>query len=182
MQIVRLLMTGVWACIVTVGESLAISYWKEGHPALAPKQEYTDGLAYEKTRVINVPMIADGSVQGYVVTQLAFTADAKMLRQLPVSPEGYVVAEAFRNVYGDEKIDFKNPALRPHAFRADGEGARQQTSSGRRCAGRARSGLQLCLEGSDSPLGRDFRSSSPVSHILPRIDRIVAEMVAQFLA
>lgn len=108
MQIVRLLMTGVWACIVTVGASLAISYWKEGHAALAPKQEYTDGLAYEKTRVINVPMIADGSVQGYVVTQLAFTADAKMLRQLPVSPEGYVVAEAFRNVYGDEKIDFKN--------------------------------------------------------------------------
>jgi hypothetical protein len=27
---------------------------------------------------------------------------------LPVSPEAYVVAEAFRNVYGDEKIDFKN--------------------------------------------------------------------------
>ena len=101
-------MTGVWACIVTVGASLAISYWKESHAALAPRQEYTDGLAYEKTRVINVPMIAEGSVQGYVVTQLAFTADAKVLRQLPVSPEAYVVAEAFGNVYGDEKIDFKN--------------------------------------------------------------------------
>ncbi len=53
-------------------------------------------------------MIAEGSVQGYVVTQLVFTADAKVLRQLPVSPEAYVVDEAFRNVYGDEKIDFKN--------------------------------------------------------------------------
>jgi len=40
MQIVRLLMTGVWACIVTVGASLAMSYWKESHAALAPKQEY----------------------------------------------------------------------------------------------------------------------------------------------
>jgi hypothetical protein len=108
MQIIRLLMTGVWACIVTVGASLAISYWKESHAALGPKQEYAAGLVYEKTRVLNVPMIAEGSVQGYVITQLVFTADATVLRQLPVPPEAFIVDEAFRNIYGDEKIDFKN--------------------------------------------------------------------------
>ena len=101
-------MTGVWACIVTVGASLGISYWKESHAALAPKQEYAEGLTYEKTRVINVPMIAEGGVQGYVVAQLVFTADAKVLRQSPVPPESFVVDEAFRNIYGDEKIDFRN--------------------------------------------------------------------------
>jgi hypothetical protein len=108
MQIARLLMTGVWACIVTVGAGLAMSYWKENHAALAPKQEYAEGLVYEKTRVIHVPMIAEGSVQGYVVARLVFTADANVLRQLPVPPEAFVVDEAFRNIYGDEKIDFKN--------------------------------------------------------------------------
>jgi hypothetical protein len=108
MQIVRLLMTGVWACIVTVGAGLVISYWKESHAALTPKQEYAEGLVYEKTRVINVPMIAEGSVQGYVVARLVFTADAKVLRKLPVPPEAFIVDEAFRNIYGDEKIDFKN--------------------------------------------------------------------------
>ena len=80
MQIIRLLMTGLWACIVTVGASFAISYCKEGHAALATKQEYTDGVAFEKTRVINVPMIAEGSVQGYVVTQLAFAAECAAIR------------------------------------------------------------------------------------------------------
>ena len=88
---IRLLMTGVWACLVTVGASLGISYWKESH-----------------AQVINVPMIAEGSVQGYIVAQLVFTADAKTLRQLPVPPEPFVVDEAFRNIYGDEKLDFKN--------------------------------------------------------------------------
>ena len=101
-------MTGVWVCIVTVGASLGISYWKESQAALAPRQGYAEGLLYEKTRVINVPMIADGSVQGYIVAQLVFTADAKVLRQLPVPPEAFVVDEAFRSIYGDEKIDFKN--------------------------------------------------------------------------
>ena len=69
-----------------------------------------EGLVYEKTKVINVPMIAEGSVQGYIVAQLVFTADAKVLRQLPVPPEAFVVDEAFRSIYGDQKLDFKNLA------------------------------------------------------------------------
>jgi hypothetical protein len=107
---IRLLVTGVWACIVTVGASLAISYWTASRAALPPKQEYLEGLAYEKTRIINVPIIAEGSVQGYIVAQFVFTADAKVLRQLPVPPEAYVVDEAFRKIYGDDKTDFKNLA------------------------------------------------------------------------
>ena len=75
--------------------------------ALAPKQDTLEGLVYEKTKVINVPMIAEGSVQGYIVAQLVFTADAKVLRQLPVPPEAFVVDEAFRSIYGDQKTRFQ---------------------------------------------------------------------------
>jgi hypothetical protein len=91
-----------------VGTSFGISYWKETAAALPAKQDQPEGLVYEKVKVINVPMIADGSVQGYIVTQLVFTANAKVLRQLPVPPEPFVVDEAFRMIYGDQKLDFKN--------------------------------------------------------------------------
>ena len=107
---IKLLITGVWACVVTVGASFGVSYWQESRAALPPKQEYLEGLVYEKTKVINVPMIAEGSVQGYIVAQLVFTADAKTLRQLPVPPEAFVVDEAFRSIYGDQRLDFKNLA------------------------------------------------------------------------
>lgn len=106
----KLLLTGVWACLVTVGTSLGISYWKESAAALPAKQEQPEGLVYEKVKPINVPMIAEGNVQGYVITQLVFTADAKVLRQLPVPPEPFVVDETFRTLYGDQKLDFKNLA------------------------------------------------------------------------
>jgi len=106
----KLLLTGVWACLVTVGTSLGIVYWKQTAAALPAKQEQPEGLVYEKVKVINVPMIADGNVQGYIITQLVFTADAKVLRQLPVPPEPFVVDEAFRTLYGDQKLDFKNLA------------------------------------------------------------------------
>ncbi|MGP9813350.1 hypothetical protein ACTZWT_17730 [Rhodopseudomonas sp. NSM] len=106
----KLLLAGVWACIVTIGASFGVSYWNESRAAPPPAQDYLDGLVYEKTKVVNVPMIAEGRVQGYVVAQLAFTADAKVLRQLPVPPEPFVVDEAFRTVYGDQNLDFKNLA------------------------------------------------------------------------
>jgi hypothetical protein len=107
---IRLLMAGVWACIVTVGASQAVSYWKESHAASASRQDYLDGLIYEKTPVMNIPMIAEGGVQGYIVAQLVFTADGKVLRQLPVPPHAFVVDETFRSVYGDPKLDFRNLA------------------------------------------------------------------------
>ncbi|KAA0078071.1 hypothetical protein [Tardiphaga sp. P9-11] len=104
----KLLITGIWACLVTVGTSFGISYWQETAAALPAKQDQPEGLVYEKVKVINVPMIADGSVQGYVIAQLVFTANAKVLRQLPVPPEPFVVDEAFRTIYGDQRLDFKN--------------------------------------------------------------------------
>ena len=101
-------MMGVWACLVTAGASLGMSYWKEAQQTPPARQDYLEGLVYEKTKVINVPMIAEGSVQGYIVAQLVFTADAKTLRQSPVPPEAFLVDEAFRKIYGDQKLDFKN--------------------------------------------------------------------------
>jgi len=91
-------MTGVWACIVTVGASLAISYWKESHAALAPKQEYAEGLTYQKTGVINVPMIAEGSVQGYVVAQehVNKRLQADVLQDVLVQDFNYVSKDQIR--------------------------------------------------------------------------------------
>ena len=103
----KLMVIGIWACVVTVGTSMGFSWWKET-AATPASQDQPEGLVYEKTKVINVPMIADGGVQGYIVTELVFTADAKALRRLPVPPEPFVVDEAFRSIYGDEKLDFKN--------------------------------------------------------------------------
>jgi hypothetical protein len=105
---IRLVLSGIWVCAMTVAASYGVAYWKASGHVLLPKQEYLEGVEYEKTKVINVPMIANGSVQGYVVAQFVFTIDAKTLRQLAVPPESFVVDEAFRKIYGDDTLDFKN--------------------------------------------------------------------------
>ena len=63
-------------------------------------------MQFEKTRVINVPMIANGAVQGFVVAQFGYTADAAMLKTTAVSPEVFLLDEAFRTLYSDDHLDF----------------------------------------------------------------------------
>jgi hypothetical protein len=97
-------------CILTAGASYAVAFWKETGSLLPQKQEYIEGLQYHKTRVLSVPMIENGSVQGYIITRFVYTVDARIMQQLQVPPDPFVVDEAFRKIYADERLDFRNLA------------------------------------------------------------------------
>lgn len=107
---IRLVLAGLWVCILTAGTSYAVAYWKENGSALSAKEEYLEGLQHLRTRVLSVPMVENGAVQGYIVARFAYTVEGKTLHQLAVPPEPYVVDEAFRRIYADERLDFRKLA------------------------------------------------------------------------
>ncbi|MGY8666526.1 hypothetical protein Q3C01_29815 [Bradyrhizobium sp. UFLA05-109] len=106
---IRLILTGLWVCILTAGGSYAVAYWKE-NGGLIHKDEYLDGLQYQKTRALSVPMIENGSVQGYIVARFVYTVEARTMHQLTVPPDPFVVDEAFRRIYADDRLDFRKLA------------------------------------------------------------------------
>ena len=103
---IKLVLAGLWVCILTAGTSYGVAYWKENGTLLPAKDEYLDGLQYQKTRALSVPMVENGSVQGYVVAQFVYTVDGRTLHQLTVPPDPFVVDEAFRRIYADDRLDF----------------------------------------------------------------------------
>src|SRR4051812_42670528 len=107
---IRLVLAGLWVCILTAGTSYAVAYWKENGSALSARDEYLDGLQYQKTRVLSVPMVENGAVRGYIVARFVYTVHAKIMHQLAVPPEPFVVDEAFRRIYADERLDFRKLA------------------------------------------------------------------------
>lgn len=107
---IRLVLAGLWVCILTAGTSYAVAYWKENGSLLPAREEYLDGLQYQKTRALSVPMVENGNVQGYVIARFVYTVEARALHQLSVSPEPFVVDEAFRRIYADESLDFRKLA------------------------------------------------------------------------
>lgn len=100
------LVIGVWVLLVALGSSYAVAYLDGTRKPAGTEQAAAGTLQLEKTRVINVPMIAKGSVQGFVVAQFGYTVDAVMMKKIPVSPEVFLLDEAFRTLYSDDHLDF----------------------------------------------------------------------------
>ena len=103
----KLLLGGVWVCAVT-SAAVYFASLQAGGAAAPAEESYLKGVDYVKTRQITVPRISDGRIQGYVLARFVFTVDAQAVRQLAVPPEVFVVDEAFRAIYGDDRIDFAN--------------------------------------------------------------------------
>lgn len=100
---------GLWMPIATVFSSYATTQWlMERQSGAVDQVTGLGGLDYETVKPVNVPMIADGALQGYVVAQLVFTADANALRNLPVPPHPFLVDETFRRLYADTSLDFSH--------------------------------------------------------------------------
>jgi hypothetical protein len=103
---IRNIAAGFWVCGIALGSCYgAMTYsMASGTPE---KTDYLGGLQYKKLPVINIPIIAEGAVQGYVVANMVFTADAQTLRQISVPAEAFLQDETFRYIYSDESLDFK---------------------------------------------------------------------------
>ncbi|AWN53192.1 hypothetical protein [Methylobacterium sp. 17Sr1-1] len=106
----KILITGLWICAVTIASCYGAVTFGGGIFSGKKTEPYLEGLQYQKLAPINIPMIADGRVQGYVIAVLVFTADAKLMHTLPVPPNAFVVDEAFRQIYGDTALDFRKLA------------------------------------------------------------------------
>lgn len=100
----KLLLGGVWMCVVTAGAALTAPIWLD--PPSEQEQDFIEGLDYIKTRAMNVPIIRDGEITGYVIARFVYTGDARTLNALSVPPTVYVLDEALQTIYADETINF----------------------------------------------------------------------------
>lgn len=105
---IKMVAVGLWVCAVTLASALAAVSWKAGAVPAPEGGRLFDGVATVKTRMISVPVIADGAVQGYVVTQLAFAVNSNVLSRLSIKPDLVLVDEAIRAIYAGGDIDFRN--------------------------------------------------------------------------
>jgi hypothetical protein len=104
---IKLIASCVWICLLTASAGYATIFLKPGHAVASVPEDKPQGeaLEYNKLPPINVPMIADGAVQGYVVAELGYTYN-KNMSKLTVPPDVYLLDEAFRKIYSDTTLDF----------------------------------------------------------------------------
>lgn len=103
---IKMLAIGVWACCVALGTTYVTAMMSSGSPVAVESAPKLAGLEYRRPAPITVPIITDGRLRGYVVTRVVFTAEAQALAEFPIEPEPFIVDEAFRRIYSEEKIEF----------------------------------------------------------------------------
>jgi len=110
-MMMRLVISCLWVCIVTLGSAYAVIAVKM-HQAAAAATAASEAnkVGYEKTRPISVPIIANGTVQGYVVAQFSYTSDIDDGKKSTVPIEAFILDEAFKTLYADadDKLDFRH--------------------------------------------------------------------------
>lgn len=104
---IKLLGIGLWASIVTLGAVFGVLELQRGSGS-GQAAEAEMQLEEYRTKAINVPIIGNGQLQGYMVAQFVFTVDGIAMRKLAVNPEIYVLDEAFKTIYAGDKISFED--------------------------------------------------------------------------
>ena len=105
---IRILLAGIWICLVTLIAAYAGVSMNAAAPASDKPDEFFGGLDYAKTEIISVPVIDEGDVQGYVIAQFVYTIDVKIKKKLSVPPDVFILDGAFRTIYENSEPDFKN--------------------------------------------------------------------------
>lgn len=108
---IKTILAGTWACVVTLGASYAAVSWQSPQAVVeAEPEKLYGGLETVRTRMISVPVIRSGALQGYVMAQFSFSADAKTMKKLSVKADTVVLDEAFKAIYSEDTLDFRKLA------------------------------------------------------------------------
>lgn len=101
---VKLLLTGLWVCIVTLGAvwfSISRASVPATHADAAPKVE-TELLKGES---MSIPVIIDGAVKGYFVSRVSFIVDKVKIKDIKFPMTELMTDELFMLLVGSPMID-----------------------------------------------------------------------------
>jgi hypothetical protein len=107
---IKIILVGVWVCAVTIVSAYFAMNVNMTKTADTTTEKMMGGAETVKTKMISVPIIGDGIIQGYVIAQFVFIMDAKMLKRMTVQPEVFLLDEAFSTIYTGGIVDFRNVA------------------------------------------------------------------------
>jgi hypothetical protein len=103
----RLIASCIWIIVVTSASAYVSSAWRSKDTQSGTPVNKAGDLVRKKTMPLNVPMIANGIVEGYIVAQFIYLADTQSLKELSVPPDDFINDEAFRALYSGQ-VDFNH--------------------------------------------------------------------------
>jgi len=108
----KLLFTGLWVCLVTLGAVYFSVQMSAPSPPVDEEAARREALQLVRGEEISVPVISDGMITGYFLGRFSFMMDREKIRgaRLPITE--LTTDELFTVLVGEKMIDLG----KPHAF------------------------------------------------------------------
>jgi len=106
---VKLLVAGLWVCVVTLG-AVYFSVKMATAPAVDPEIARQAGLELVKGEAITIPLIADGKVGGYFLGRISFMMNKEKSKGAELPMTELMTDELFTLLIGNKMIDIAHMA------------------------------------------------------------------------
>ncbi|MFB9950196.1 hypothetical protein ACFFP0_15140 [Rhizobium puerariae] len=106
---VKLLLTGLWVCIVTLG---AVYFSVQMSAAPAPVDEEAkkkELLELVRGESITIPVISDGAITGYFLSRVSFMMDKAKIKDVKLPMAELTTDELFTLLIGNRMVDLAKP-------------------------------------------------------------------------
>ncbi|WP_373504164.1 hypothetical protein [Aestuariivirga sp.] len=103
----KIVLLGVWVILVTAGATLGAAnlYRVSGNSDVVDVENL--GVEELKSEMTSVPLIRGGEIIGYLIIQLSFAAERRLLAEAKLEPAPYLTDATFRVIFARSDIDFR---------------------------------------------------------------------------
>lgn len=102
----KLVAIGVWVIVVTAGATFGSVYLATSDSQVTSSDEPELGVEELKSEMTSVPIIRDGDITGYLILQLSFAADRRLLTERKLDPLPFLMDATFRVIFARTDVDF----------------------------------------------------------------------------
>jgi hypothetical protein len=103
----KLAAIGAWVILVTAGATYGSVYLATSRATTEAGEEPDLGVEELKSEMTSIPVMRDGEVIGYLILQLSFAADRRLLAERKLDPLPFMMDAAFRVGLGATDVDFR---------------------------------------------------------------------------
>lgn len=107
---VKLILTGLWVCVVTLGAVYFSVQMSAPPPPVDEAALLKARSELVKGESINVPMLSDGAVQGYFITRISFLMDKEKVKTVKLPVTEMMTDELFTLLVGNRMVDLSQTA------------------------------------------------------------------------
>ncbi|EYS94414.1 hypothetical protein ACMX1E_04570 [Bartonella bacilliformis] len=98
---IKMIALGLWVCLVSLGAlMLGINSYKRDPNIPTTPVSTGEEIGSSDTEIMNIPILVDGSVQGYLIAQLTYVVDKKAAQNIVVPVSVLIHDVIFQNFWG----------------------------------------------------------------------------------